>query len=702
MTLPKLQDWIFSLKTFAAGMLSLYLGFALSVPRPYWALATVYICSNPLSGATRSKSAYRVLGTFIGASAAVVMVPNLVGAPQLLVLALALWIGLCLYLSLLDRSPRSYVFMLGGYTAALIGFPAVNDPGSIFDLAVARVEAITLGVVCASLVSGLVFPRSVGVIVAARAERWLADAARFGRDALAARPVEADLARLAGDVAELDALSIHAAFDGSRHTGEVATLATLRVRMLMAIPVLSSIADRLAALRDGPLPPDVEAIVGRLSGWIGPGGAPDDAVERLAATQEADALRTEVEKAERRLSSASTWREMLLASLLVRLREFLDIAEDCRSLRSALSSGRRAGGALRCTAEAGSKRARHVDHLLPLMSAVGVVLAVVVTSAFWILSGWPDGASAPMLAAVAACFFASKDDPAPSMVEFTVWSAVAVVVVTFCQFVVLPYASSFEMVVLGLAPVFVACGVMMAMPGTSLKGLAIAANGSTLLALQGSYNADFASHVNGGAALVLGMVAAAVLTQITRSVGAEFSIRRLVRADAVTLARAARGRGRGDRADVARLMLDRLGLVGSRIGALPVGSGLVIADAVAAPRVGLNVVDLRRSRHGLDAGARRAVDQVLDRLAVQYGASRYGDSADRAAPTLLGDIDAALLAATDDGTAGEPTDAGGLERAPAWRDAVLGLVGLRRALFPAAEAYRASAARNPQLQVAAE
>jgi uncharacterized membrane protein YccC len=60
------------------------------------------------------------LGTLIGATAAVVMVPNLAGASVLLVLAMATWSAICLYR--LDRTPRSYVFMLAGYTAALIGF----------------------------------------------------------------------------------------------------------------------------------------------------------------------------------------------------------------------------------------------------------------------------------------------------------------------------------------------------------------------------------------------------------------------------------------------------------------------------------------------------------------------------------------------------------------------------------------------------
>jgi uncharacterized membrane protein YccC len=86
-------DIIFSVKTFIAGMMALLIGFAMDLPRPYWALATVYIASQPLAGATRSKALFRVIGTLVGASASVVLVPNLVNSPELLSLAIALWVG---------------------------------------------------------------------------------------------------------------------------------------------------------------------------------------------------------------------------------------------------------------------------------------------------------------------------------------------------------------------------------------------------------------------------------------------------------------------------------------------------------------------------------------------------------------------------------------------------------------------------------
>ena len=110
---PGINEWVYAVKTFAAAMAALYIAMSIGLDRPYWAMATVYIVSQPLIGAMRSKSLYRLAGTVIGAAATVALVPNLVDAPELLSAALALWVGVCLYISLLDRTPRSYLFLAG-------------------------------------------------------------------------------------------------------------------------------------------------------------------------------------------------------------------------------------------------------------------------------------------------------------------------------------------------------------------------------------------------------------------------------------------------------------------------------------------------------------------------------------------------------------------------------------------------------------
>src|SRR5277367_1613836 len=146
---------IFSLRIFAAAMLALYLSYQLDLARPTWAFFTVYVISAPLLGAVRSKGIYRVYGTFAGAVFSVIAVPNLVNAPEVLVLVIALWIAGCLYLSIIDGTPRAYAFMLAGYTVAFVGFPALDAPGTIFDIALSRTEEIGLAIFCVELMSRL-------------------------------------------------------------------------------------------------------------------------------------------------------------------------------------------------------------------------------------------------------------------------------------------------------------------------------------------------------------------------------------------------------------------------------------------------------------------------------------------------------------------------------------------------------------------
>ena len=193
-------------------MLAFSIALLLDMPRPYWAMTSVYVTTSVLTGLVSSKAVYRILGTLIGAAGAIVLVPNLVDTPELLSLATALWVGAFLYVALLDGTPRSYVFMLSGYTIAIVGFPVLSTPELIFDVAVSRVQEITLGIICASVVSMLVLPRSVVSAVTDQADAWLADAGRLGADVLTGRGSDPgrdnERMRLAATASAIDELAI--------------------------------------------------------------------------------------------------------------------------------------------------------------------------------------------------------------------------------------------------------------------------------------------------------------------------------------------------------------------------------------------------------------------------------------------------------------------------------------------------------------
>ena len=103
------ESVLHALRTFAAAMLALYISYRLDLPRPTWAFITVYIGSLPFfRGGVRAKNIYRICGTLCGAVFSIIALPNLADAPELLVLALACWIGMCLYFSISDGTPRAY------------------------------------------------------------------------------------------------------------------------------------------------------------------------------------------------------------------------------------------------------------------------------------------------------------------------------------------------------------------------------------------------------------------------------------------------------------------------------------------------------------------------------------------------------------------------------------------------------------------
>ncbi|QUS41651.1 FUSC family protein [Tardiphaga alba] len=666
--LERHADIIFSVKTFIAAMMALMIGFAADLPRPYWALATVYITSQPLAGATRSKALYRVIGTLIGAAASIALVPNLVNSPELLSLAIAAWVGICLYVSLLDRTPRSYMFMLAGYTCALIAFPSVSEPAAIFDTAIARSQEIIVGILCATVVSTVLLPRSVGPAVSARVDSWLAGARKLSQDVLAGRSKDAaarDLRlKLAADAVDLDGLADHLAFDRASSRETLHWMRALRVRMLTFLPTLSSLEDRIDALGTDARTahPQLTALIDDVAKWIG-----DNDLER----EPADGLRERIAAQRPDLTASSPWGDIIIASLLMRLRELVDISADCRILNQAIAQGERPVGAkLIFQPEGGVAPARYRDPGMALWSSAGAFITILVCCAFWILTGWTDGATAPMMAAIGCSFFANMDDPSVGLRDFVKWTLVAMVIIATYLFAILPAISNVEVLVFALAPSFLIFGYLIARPATFFIGMMLAANTATMMALQETYSADFASFANSSIAFFVGMELSAISIRLIRSVGSEWSVRRLMRRGWIAIAKAAEGRGNRDRAAFAGVMLNRIGVLAPRLLALK-GSDLRKIDNLRELRVGLNIVDLRRARHHLSMRTLTAIDAMLDELAASFR-KHDGTAMPQA---LLCRVDHAMAAAIDDRGAGRT-------------DALIGLVGIRRGLFPDAPDYQ--------------
>ncbi len=672
MQLASRSEMLFSIKSFAAAMLSVYLSMRIGLPRPFWAMMTAYIVSAPFAGPTRSKGIYRAGGTVLGAIAVVFLVPQLANAPELLSLALALWIGGCLYFSLLDRTPRSYVLMLAGYTAGLIGFPAVGEPGAIFDIALARVEEIVLGMSCATLVHTLVLPQSFAPVLLARLDGAARDAGAWIRDALsiggAARRAN-DRRKLAGDITELRLMSTHLPFDTSHLRWTEQAVNALQERLAQFVPIVSGIEDRLAALREQ----GEDAISAPWAALLADVIALTETPKETPLAVQGAALHARIDALEPEASRELDWTGLLLLNLAARLHMLVDLVLETRLLRQHIDAGvhGRLPEAVRHL-PAVAPSSLHQDRGMALLSAFAAVSAVLACCAFWILSGWPAGAAAPMMAAVLCCFFAGQDDPTPFIQGFLTYTVYSIPVAALYLLAILPAVHGFESLVLACAPTFLVLGVLMARPSTSGRAMPFLFGICGALAMIDTHSADLVSFSNGMLAQIAGLAAAALFTRVLRSVGAGWTARRLLQAGWRELAVLGSGERVTSLPEFSARMVDRVGLLTPRLALAGARADLQAVDALRDLRVGLNMTMLQSVRSALGR-ADAAVAALMAQLARRFARLPAIDEAAEA--QLLDALDNSLRAichgARDD----------------AQREALAALTGMRRDLFPRAPGW---------------
>ncbi len=644
----RLREWVFSVNSFVAAMLALYISLVIGLERPFWAMATVYIVSQPITGTLRSKAAYRFGGTLIGAAAAVWLVPTLANAPILLSIALALWVCGCQFLSLLDRTPRSYLFMLAGYTAALIGFPSVDHPDQIFSVALLRAQEIGVGVLCASLIHTLFFPRSVSAVLETKLAAISGDAQAWIVSALSGRilPRNAPQRRtIAADITELHMLATHIPYDTDAQRPTRAALAALQDRLMLLVPLISAIEDRVQSLKqaDG-LTPDMDSLLDGLRQWVTDDRRDNPLLLRANITHIADA------------TPAQGWANLLTHNLLVRLTELIDLLRLSRELSDALS---RPTTALSPETQAliGQRIARplHLDYGMAGLSTLATFVAIVGSCLFWIMTAWPEGSIAPMIAAVMCCFFATMDDPTTAQRGFLTWTVASLPLIALYQFAILPMVHGFVMLGVALAPPLLIMGALMPLPKWYNRIMPMVMGFATGLALTNTFSADFAAFANANFAQVAGVAAAIFATRLLRVVGPHTMAKRVLHTCWRELATIAGARSQVSAGEWTGLMLDRIQLLAPRLSAASANDRLAASDALRDLRIGLNLLILK----DLDDSE---IDILLADVSGHFAALEHSETL-KPPPTLREDIDRALSLARP-------------------LPALIALTGLRRNLFP--------------------
>jgi uncharacterized membrane protein YccC len=500
-SLLKKPDWldhdtvvelIFAVKTFAASLLALYIAFWAGLDDPRWSFLTVFVVSQPDSGLVLAKSFYRILGTIAGVLVTIALVFVLAQYGELFVAAVAAWICLCNFAARAVRNFASYGFQLAGYTVAIVAIPAALEPSGAYPLVVARCTEISLGIICAALVSRLILVRELSPKLAALVRALTGRADGFATLLL---DPDADRQRVAAERTELaqayldvQAMQRSAYFESAEARGLDQPLR----RLTQGALELCAMAEAAASHRVGSMP------------------HPEGSTTPRNGIPHADKSSTGDGAIVSALVRAEDERDLTLAR--ARLREGMAAFERGEELPQPNIACR-----------------LWSDPISAVLTGIRCALAVGITSAIWFATAWPNGPVAVIVAAVVCSLLAAMEQPDKLSMALAATILIAAVPVFATQFYLMPLAVDFPSLAVALAPLMLTCGFIMAQPRIGSLGLLSAVYFAFASNIDNVMTYDALAFLNSSLAILIGIAVAVVLFATFFPETPAFAVRRFRR-----------------------------------------------------------------------------------------------------------------------------------------------------------------------------
>ncbi|MDO7898574.1 FUSC family protein [Pseudomonas citrulli] len=582
----------FAIKTVLGAGLALWLALRFGLEQPSWALMTAIIVAQPLSGMVVQKGLARLLGTLVGTVMSVVFMALFAQAPWLFLLALAAWLGVCTACSTLLRSAWSYSFVLAGYTVAIIALPAIAHPLSVFDQAVARCTEISLGIICATAASALLWPLRVERQLAGQAHAAWQSGMHAARATLAGdAQARKGLLEILGKIVAVDAQREHAWFEGRLGRQRARAISGLSQKLLMLLRISRSVRRQWKQLDPG----EAEA----LQPWL-------DEVQQALDGDSAmlQALRPRVLDASHdpQISSAQSY-------CLARIALLLDTALAACAALAAVREGRAAADPPRTLAP-------HRDLSLAMVFGARSALAFLAVASFWLATAWPAASGALVLTCVVCSLFASRDNGAQIGMAFLRGIALAVPVAFVIGEIVLPQWSSFALLSLAMGVPLFFGALGMAKPPIFATATSFCLHFVVLVSPLNTMKYDVGAFFNNAQAMMIGVGAAVLAFNLLILRDPAWHSRRLLAATLDDLVRLTHRDLRGAESWFGGRMADRLLQLARHYPELPVQARSRWDDGLLGLDIGDELLHLRLSL---------AVAQVSERQAQQ----RYFDALER-------------------------------------------------------------------------
>ena len=473
--------WIYLGKVLVAAFLTYWLALRLELPQPRTALITVFIVMQPQSGQVFAKSFYRLLGTLAGSTMMVVLMALFAQSSELFLGSLALWVGFCSAGAARYRNFRAYGFVLAGYTAAMIGLPALAHPESSFMAAVWRVLEISLGILCSTAVSAAVLPQSSGAAMRNALYLRFGVFARFVADGLrgvsSAQAFETGNVRFVAEAIGLEGLRSVTVFEDPHMRRRNGRLNRLNSEFMAITTRFNALHQLLVRLRgEGAsrvvvaTEPGFEALAGLLDDFANRFLTPDDAAQLV---RQLEALKTSLPERVREQRAAfqalepSESERLDFHTAYELLYRLINDMHDYAQTHASLADHRH----IREKWQAGFLP--RTPWMAAAAAGIRASFILAVMSAYWVATAWPSGATMTLVSAATVALSATTNNPRRLSFQMACGTLLGAVLGFVETFFVFPFIDGFPLLCVVLAPVFTLGAFLASRPQWSGYGLGL-------------------------------------------------------------------------------------------------------------------------------------------------------------------------------------------------------------------------------------
>ncbi|SFN93783.1 Uncharacterized membrane protein YccC [Pseudomonas sp. NFACC24-1] len=486
-------SFFYVLRSVLAAGLALWLGFQLHLESPFSGASTVLLLVQPIQGAVLGKGFYRMLGTLVGLVAAFVLTGLFAQQMLLFILAIGMWLGLCVSAMSVLRHYQATAAVVAGYTVCLALGPAIVVPEQAFDHILTRGTAVALGVLSLSLVVTLCSSRTMEK----KLRNSLVDVCVRSAQLLAARLAGEQSAELvtqrhplAMDIGKVDdQLGIG--------RGESSRIRSRQLAIQAGLAHLQSAV--LDVHSDDPYPGIDPTLLARISAALRQLGERmnDTHCDFLAAADTVGQLRSLVND-----FADSNHHSRLLSERLD--EQLTDLGEALLNF-SSLDHARR-------------EQVRAVvyprNYADAARNGIRALLATLAAGAVWYLSGWDQGPA--LLAVLGPCctLLAPASAPAQGIASFIRGTLYAILAAALCKFLLMPQINGFPLLFLLLAA-FWSFGIhATSQPRYALQGIAYLIGFNTLVSTGDTAFYNFVDFANQALAWIVAMLVCLLAFQV--------------------------------------------------------------------------------------------------------------------------------------------------------------------------------------------